>query len=406
MSVPSAAPMTPELAEAAIRASMTPLAVESLPLRQCVGATLRERIYAERDNPPFDRVAMDGIAVSSDALQRGCTRFHIQATQAAGCPALHLAAGDNAIEVMTGATMPLAGDCVIPVEQYQVHQGVASLNDGVAAQPFSNVHRRGSDGVVGALLLEAGRVLRPPDIAVAASAGVARLQVSRQPTLMIISTGDELIEPGDPIAEHQVRRSNAYGVIAALRARGFARIGDDHLPDDESLLYERLSQHLSTHDVLVLSGGVSMGKFDLVPKVLRQLGVQQVLHKVSQRPGKPMWFGTARQGQAVFGLPGNPVSTLVCLVRYVIPALMAAMGSTAEAGESVALASAVTFDLPLAYFLPVALERDLWGKPWAHPRATNGSGDFVSLIGTDGFIELPPGPATYHQEHVARFYRW
>jgi molybdopterin biosynthesis enzyme len=94
------------------------------------------------------------------------------------------------------------------------------------------------------------------------------------------------------------------------------------------------------------------------------------------------------------------------LVRYVIPALMAAMGSTAEAGESVALASAVTFDLPLAYFLPVALERDLWGKPWAHPRATNGSGDFVSLIGTDGFIELPPGPATYHQEHVARFYRW
>jgi molybdopterin molybdotransferase len=402
----STAPMTPELAAAAIRAGMTPLAIESLPLRQCVGATLRENIYAERDNPPFDRVAMDGIAVSSDALQRSCTRFHIQATQAAGYPALQLAQGDNAIEVMTGATLPLGGDCVIPIEQYQVHQGMASLNDGVAGQAFRNVHRRGSDGAAGALLLEAGRLLRPADIAIAASAGAARLQVSRQPTLMIISTGDELIEPGKPIAEHQVRRSNAYGVMAALRARGFARCGDDHLPDDEALLSERVALHLSTHDVVVLSGGVSMGKFDLVPKVLRQLGVRQVFHKVAQRPGKPLWFGIGSRGQAVFGLPGNPVSTLVCLLRYVIPALAAAMRTTPAAAESVALASAVTFDLPLTYFLPVAIEYDLWGKPRAHPRATNRSGDFVSLVGTDGFLELPPGPATYPKNHVARIYRW
>lgn len=328
----STAPMTPELADAAIRTRMTPLAIESRPLWQCVGATLREDVRAGGDSPPSDRVAVDGIAVSSE--------------------------------------------------------------------------HRGSDGAAGALILKAGTLLRPPEIAVAASVGRARLQVGRQPSFMIISTGDELIEPGEPIAEHQVRRSNAYGVMAALRARGFARIGDDHLPDDESLLHERLLLHLTTHDVVILSGGVSMGKFDLVPKVLMQLGVQQVFHKVAQRPGKPMWFGIGLRGQAVFGLPGNPVSTLVCLLRYVIPAIAAAMGTAPVPAERVALAAAVSFDLALTYFLPVAVEHDQWGRPWAQPRPTNGSGDFVSLISTDGFLELPPGPATYPQGHVARLYRW
>jgi molybdopterin molybdotransferase len=401
----STAPLTPELAEAQIRARMTPLATESLPLRQCVGATLREDIHAERDNPPFDRVAMDGIAVSSESLRRGSTRFRIQATQSAGSPALKLDAGDNAIEVMTGAIMPLAADSVIPFEQYQVGEGVATLSAAAKMTPFRHVHRRGSDGRAGALVLAAGTLLRSPEIAVAASAGMARLQVSRQPSFMIVSTGDELIEPGEPIAEHQVRRSNAYGVMAALRARGFARIGDDHLADDVSLLHERLQLHLATHDVLILSGGVSMGKFDLVPKALKTLGVEQVFHKVAQRPGKPLWFGMGPAGQAVFGLPGNPVSTLICLLRYVIPALTTAMRTTPALPERVALAAAVSFDLALTYFLPVAIEHDPSGTPWAKPRPTNGSGDFVSLTGTDGFLELPPGPA-YAKADVARLYRW
>ncbi len=385
---------------------MAPLAIESLPLQQCVGATLREDVQAERDNPPFDRVAMDGIAVSSEVLQRGAARFHIQATQSAGAAALQLGAGAQAIEVMTGAILPLGADCVIPVEQYQIDAGVASLSTAVNTSPFRNVHRRASDGCAGALVLAAGTLLRPPHIAVAASAGMARLRVSRQPSFMIVSTGDELIEPGEAIAEHQVRRSNVYGVMAALRARGFARIGDDHVVDDESLLRERLQLHLTTHDVLILSGGVSMGKFDLVPKALHDLGVRQVFHKVAQRPGRPMWFGIGQAGQAVFGLPGNPVSTLVCLLRYVIPALESAMATAPAPAERVALAAPVRIDAPLTCFLPVAVEHDPCGTPAAQPRATNGSGDFFTLAGTDGFVELPPGPATYAPGHVARLYRW
>jgi molybdopterin molybdotransferase len=397
--------ITPRLAEEAINSRLTCLPIESLPLAQCVGGTLRENIYAERDQPPFDRVSMDGIAVDSEALRRGVRRFRIQGTQPAGSPALKLAP-EEAIEVMTGAVLPLSSDCVVPVEQYELVDGFASLRASVVTTPYHNVHRRGSDGRQGALLLESGTLLRPPEIAVAASAGMARVRVSSQPAIMIVSTGDELIEPGDPIAEFQVRRSNAYAVAATLRRRGFARVGDDHVLDDEAELHERLSLHLTTHEVLVLSGGVSMGKFDLVPKVLAQLGVEEVFHNIAQRPGKPMWFGIGPQGQAVFGLPGNPVSTLVCLSRYVIPAIAEAMGTRRIGPERLALASPVTFQQTLTYFLPVAIDCDEWGRPWANPRPPNGSGDFLSLAGTDGFVELPPGPNTYPKGFVTSMFRW
>jgi molybdopterin molybdotransferase len=398
--------ITPRLAEEAINSRLTCLPIESLPLTQCVGGTLRENIYAERDAPPYDRVSMDGIAVSSEQLRRGQRRFRIQATQAAGSPALKLVSGENAIEVMTGSVLPVAADCVIPVEQYDIVDGVVSLTSAVAAAPYHNVHRRGSDSRQGALLLKSGTLLRAPEIAVAASAGMARVRVSSQPAVMIVSTGDELVEPGDPIADYQVRRSNAYACAATLRKRNFARVGDDHLLDDEEILRDRLALHLTTHEVVILSGGVSMGKFDLVPKVLMQLGVQEVFHNVAQRPGRPMWFGIGPQGQSVFGLPGNPVSTLVCLIRYVIPAIAEAMGTSRLAPERLALASPVTFQPPLAYFLPVAIEHDEWGRPWVNPRPPNGSGDFLSLAGSDGFVELPPGPNTYPKGFVSNVYRW
>jgi molybdopterin molybdotransferase len=398
--------MTPRRAEEAISSRLTCLPIESLPLSQCVGGTLRENIYAERDTPPFDRVSMDGIAVDSGQLRRGLRQFRVQGTQAAGSPALKLAHGENAIEVMTGAVLPLAADCVIPVEQYDLLDGVVSLKAEVASTPFHNVHRRGSDSRQGALLLKSGTLLRPPEIAVAASAGMARVRVSSQPAVMIVSTGDELVEPGDPIADYQVRRSNVYACAAALRKRGFSRVGDDHLLDDEHMLMERLTLHLTTHEVLILSGGVSMGKFDLVPKVLMQLGVEQVFHSIAQRPGKPMWFGIGPRGQSVFGLPGNPVSTLVCLIRYVVPAIAEAMGTRRAPVERLALAAPVDFRPSLTYFLPVAIEYDDWGRPWAHPRPPNGSGDFLGLAGTDGFVELPPGPSTYPKGFVTSVYRW
>src|SRR5580658_7243045 len=398
--------MEPQLAEKLIAEHLTCMPIESLPVGQCAGAVLRENIYAERDHPPFDRVAMDGIALASAAAAGGRRRFKIQATQAAGEPARVLQANENCIEVMTGAVLPGGCDTVIPVERLSNCDGYIQIEDGHSIVAWGNVHRRASDRTQGALLLSAGNLLHAPEIAVAASAGMARVRVSSQPAILVASTGNELVEPGDPIAPHQIRRSNAYAVAAALRQRGFQRVADDHLPDDESLLRQQLRMHLDTHEVLVLSGGVSMGRFDLVPKALEDIGVRCVLHGIAQRPGRPMWFGTSTQGRAVFALPGNPVSTLVCLIRYVVPALYSAMGAPANSGQRIALAAPIEWSPKLTGFFPVRISHDDWARPWATPCPTNGSGDFAALALTDGFVELPPGPADFAKGYVAKLYRW
>jgi molybdopterin molybdotransferase len=221
-----------------------------------------------------------------------------------------------------------------------------------------------------------------------------------------MSTGDELIDPGGPIEPFQVRRSNVHAVSADLRRRGFLRLIDDHVSDSETALRQKLAEHLASSHLLLLSGGVSMGRYDLVPKVLVALGVQEVFHRIAQRPGKPMWFGIGPAGQAVFGLPGNPVSTLVCLVRYVIPALSQSMGSRPLKQEKIALGSPVSPLHSMTTFLPISIEADESGRPCAHPQPTNGSGDFLTLTNTDGFVELPPGLKIIPRGFVASFFRW
>lgn len=397
--------LTPAQAEALIEQHLACLPIESLPLTQAAGAVLRENIYAERDQPPFDRVAMDGIALSASAAAGNGGRLRVASSQAAGDPPHILLDGESCIEIMTGAMLPRGCDAVVPVEQVQRTGDIAEIGRA-GVKPWQNVHRRGSDCPQGALLLAAGTRLSAPEVAIAAGAGMARVRVSAQPMIVVISTGNELVEPGDLIQPHQVRRSNVYGITAALRQHGFTRVADDHVRDDEAQLTERLGFHLRTHDVLILSGGVSMGRLDLVPKVLERLGVNLVFHHVAQRPGKPMWFGVSQSGSAVFALPGNPVSTLVCLSRYVLPALRAAMGQTSRESPRIALTAPFEVKAPLAFYLPVKLKSDDWGRTSAEPRATNGSGDFTALAGTDGFIELPPGPNTFPKGFVARFFRW
>jgi molybdopterin molybdotransferase len=400
--------LTPAQAETLIEQHLTCLPIESLPLTQAAGAVLRENVYAERDQPPFDRVAMDGIALLASGAAAHAGKLRVTSMQAAGDPPHTLSDDGACIEIMTGAMLPKGCDAVVPVEVIERKDDIARLTEQArkSVSPWQNVHRRGSDCRQGALLLAAGTKLSAPEVAIAAGAGMARVRVSAQPMIVVISTGNELVEPGDVIEPHQVRRSNAYGITASLRQHGFNRVADDHVRDDEAELTERLGFHLRTHDVLILSGGVSMGKLDLVPRVLEKLGVSMVFHHIAQRPGKPMWFGVSQTGPAVFALPGNPVSTLVCLARYVLPALRAAMGQAAGENARIALTAPVEVKAPLAYYLPVKLKSDDWGRTGAEPKPTNGSGDFTALAGTDGFVELPPGPNTFPKGFVARFFRW
>lgn len=392
-------------ADAAIRAAVRAAPAQRVPLRELPGAVLREAIHMERDQPPFDRVAMDGIAVNLGGITAG-QPLRIVGTQPAGAAPLAVTQNDACIEVMTGAQLPQGCDAVIPVEQLTIDAGFAHLKGTLHLTPWQNVHRRGSDAKQADALLQPGTRLGPTEIAIIASAGYAQALACRRPRVAMLSTGDELVEPGQPINDWQIRRSNNYAVAAALQRHGYGIDTDEHVRDDAALLRERIALLLDTHDVLILSGGVSMGKFDHVPQTLTELGVQCVFHKVAQKPGKPLWFGTRSDGKAVYALPGNPVSTLFCTYRYVLPGLLVGMGGSPTAPALVPLGESIKTHAELTTFMPVKLDTDTAGTPRAWARPTRGSGDFISLLGADGFAEITAGGGVIDLGTPVPVYRW
>ena len=373
----------------AIQSAMPDFGTETVSLEGAVGRVLREDIAAERDQPPFDRVTMDGIAIRFAEFDSGKSTFAIQGQQHAGDPQQSLKDGPYCIEIMTGAVLPQGADCVIPVERIAVEDGVATLEDSYTPNLRQFIHAQATDYNKGSTLLRAGHVIQAVDVAVIASCGCNLITVSKMPIVKVISTGNELVAAGEPMEDHQIRMSNGPAVVAMMQTHGYTDCAHDHLVDDVDVLRDRLGAHLEQSDVLILSGGVSMGNADFVPAVLTSLGVNVVFHKISQRPGKPMWFGIGPGNQAVFALPGNPVSTLVCCRQYVIPALARAGAAAVTSSTVVVLGSDFRFAPKLTCFQPVTVASDSAGRLVAEPVATNTSGDFAALSGTDGYIELP-----------------
>ena len=392
-------------ARAAILAAMPAFESEQISTASSTGRVLRQSVVAERDQPPFDRVMMDGIAIAFSDYDTGIRTFPIQATQAAGDKQLSLEQG-SCIEIMTGAVLPDGTDCIVPVERISVADGAATLEEDYEAGERQFIHAQGSDHCKGAELLSAGKHVSAMDVAIINSCGLTHVAVSISPAIRVISTGNELVPAGASIEPHQIRMSNGPAVIAMLEQHGYANCQHDHLVDDPDLLEQRIGEHLDEADVLILSGGVSMGKADYVPDVLKELGVEVVFHKISQRPGKPMWFGIGPRKQAVFALPGNPVSTLVCCRQYVIPALARASGQRDRRPEFAALAQEVSFEPRLTCFLPVNLISNTGGQLLAMPVHTNTSGDFASLSVTDGCVELPLEESRFPAGTAVQLHRW
>jgi molybdopterin molybdotransferase len=243
------------------------------------------------------------------------------------------------------------------------------------------------------------------------------LKVTRNPIVAFISTGDELVDIEDIPKPHQIRRSNDTAVKAALYRKGYASVETSHQPDDPETLRWELERVLMKSDVVIISGGISKGKFDYIPSILNDLGVECKFHGVEQRPGKPMWFGLhSRDGDffnmgeeiavPVFALPGNPVSSYVCLHRYVLPALAKMSGMPLAKKRQAALSHAVTFKPSLAYFLPVQSVNSGDNQLLVKPILFNTSGDFASLVETDGFLELPKDQDEFPEGYQADFYGW
>jgi len=377
-----------------------------VPIDAAHGAILRQQVLAERDQPPFDRVTMDGIAIRYSAIENGRQQFTVRGIQAAGAPAMELGDPDNCVEIMTGAMLPGDADTVIPVERIQRDGDQVNLEPGYEPANGQFIHRRASDHPAGKPLLEPGIVIGAPEMAVLTIGGDSEVEVAAWPNIAVISTGDELVDVGEPMEAFQIRSSNDRAIQAALEKRGCRNYHRSRLPDYAEELATEISRLHEQHDVLVLIGGVSMGKYDYVPQIMDKLGMRLVFHKILQRPGLPMWFGISTANKPVFALPGNPVSSLVCLVRYVLPAIQKAMGAVAHKHPYVRLSKSVDFKPDLTYFLPVELAFDRDGQLSAIPRLTNTSGDFVSLAGTDGVLELERGRTEYPAGHAARFFTW
>lgn len=393
-------------AEKIIFAHRRDYGVEQVPFQAAQGRVLAASISADRDMPPYDRVTMDGIAIRYADYAAGCRDFPIVATQAAGDAPLTSLATHACIEIMTGAALPPATDTVIPYERLHIADGSARLLEGPLRQG-QNIHRQGTDRQQGDIVMEAGRIIGPTEISMAAAVGKSALWVKKLPRVVVFSSGDELVDVDDTPLPYQIRRSNNYAMQATLRRYGIeAELR--HLPDNLDVVTREIARCQAEFDVLLLSGGVSMGKFDYIPEALEASGVERHFHKVRQRPGKPFWFGTFGERGVVFALPGNPVSTFMCLHRYVLPWLEASLGLPPAPPSFAVLGHPVRFEPSLAYFIQVKLRQDADARLWADPLEGRGSGDLTNLLSTDAFLELPPERTAFSAGEVFRVlrFRW
>jgi molybdopterin molybdotransferase len=310
--------LTLEEAQERVLAVAGPLPAELVPIGSAAGRVAAEDVRAQVDLPPFASSAMDGFAVHAADLP---ATLGIAGESAAGNPYEGRLERGTAVAISTGAVVPDGADAVVPIEIVVQHDNRVEFPRD--AQAGANVRPSGSDVASGEVVVPAGVRLTPARVAAAAAAGLAAVPCSRRPRVAVLATGSELVAPGEPLRPGEIYEANGLMLGAALAA-GAEVVLEPTAADDEATLWDALERGLSA-DVLVTSGGVSVGEHDLVRSVERELGVEEIFWRVSIKPGKPISFGT-RGGTLVFGLPGNPVSALVGCELFVKPALRAMQG--------------------------------------------------------------------------------
>ncbi|HEY5690360.1 MAG TPA: molybdopterin molybdotransferase MoeA [Cyclobacteriaceae bacterium] len=368
---------------------------EMVSITNALGRVLAEPITADLDFPPFDRVAMDGIAIQYEQFANGQKEFEVEGVAAAGSPQKELSDKTRSMEVMTGAPLPLNTNVVIRYEDLEIKENKAiilipSLING------QNIHQQGQDAKQGQLLLPISTLISPAEVALIASVGKSQIKVNMLPRTAVISTGDELVDINDIPEPHQIRKSNSYTLQAALKSRSCDST-IYHLPDRQDLIEDELRTILAKNDLLILSGGVSKGKFDFVSVALEKLGVKKLFHKVKQKPGKPFWFGSIGN-KTVFALPGNPVSTYMCFYRYIDLWLKLSLGLEVNY-EKASLTEDYEFLGDLTYFLQVSISNQE-GHLMASPVPGGGSGDFANLKDVNAFMELPEDKKLFKRGEV------
>ncbi|MCE9531824.1 MAG: molybdopterin molybdotransferase MoeA [Planctomycetes bacterium] len=377
-----------------------PLPAEKRDLALALGGVLAEAVTSDIDSPPFTKALMDGFALrEADCRTIPATLRIIEEVAAGKVPTRTVQAGE-ATRIMTGAPIPAGADSVVMVERTEA-VSLTEVRVIVAVKPGQNILTRGSEMVAGDVVMPAGAVLGPQDLGLLAAVGRTSVYVSARPRVSILTTGDEIVEPPIMPGPGQIRNTNGPMLLGqSQRAGGLPRylgIARDNVESLRSLI----ATGLSSSEVLILSGGVSAGKFDLVPGVLQELGVVSHFHRIVMKPGKPLFFGTSCE-KLVFGLPGNPVSSFVCFELFIRPALRK-MGGHAEPGYR-------TISLPLSTDFRTANDRPTFWPARIDARETGftvqalpwqGSADLRALHTVNALLALPPGAIDWHTADLA-----
>jgi molybdopterin molybdotransferase len=370
-----------------VLSAVQPLDSESVAIEDGLGRVLAADVIAAANVPPFAASAMDGYAVLDGKAAR---TLSIIGESRAGVPATATVGPGQAVRISTGAAVPAGATAVIPQEQVSARNGqIETIEDVVAGQ---HIRYPGEDMAAGSTVLTAGTTLGAVALGAATAAGAAGLTVARRPQVAVLCTGDELRPPGAPLGPGEIHNSNAPMLTGLVQRAGAVALPAGQLRDDRAATRDGIGRALEQADVILISGGVSVGPHDHVKPVLAELGVREAFWSVALQPGKPTWFGTLGDQRLVFGLPGNPVSAVVTFSLFAVPALAALVGRRprprldieAELGEE------VRRNPRREQALRVRLERRD-GRTLAFLNGAQGSHILTSLIGADALAMLPAG---------------
>lgn len=358
--------------------------VENIELDNSLNRVLAETIFADRDYPPFNRSAMDGIALNLKDIENGLAQFNIIQTIYAGDNCHLILKTGQCFKIMTGAAVPLCADAVIRVEDIELNQQTAILKS-FEIKPFQNIAQQGQDVNKGELAISKGVIITPAIIGLLATVGKSKVLVNKMPTVAIITTGGEVKGVDENVSEVQIRNSNQHLIKALLKQNQIEPLFCQHIIDDEQLLFEGIQNFLGV-DILIICGGVSAGDADYVPEVLNALSVNKLFHKVAIKPGKPIWCGKKQDGAMVFALPGNPFSCFVTFKIFIEAYLKNTSGLPQNANKLLPLNNPRMQKTKFDEFFPVVIDDE---NKCLKSVDINGSGDIRMGLQANGLALHP-----------------
>lgn len=392
-------------AESIILENTFKLGLSFIKTLESIDLILGENIYSNIDIPPFNRSMMDGIAVKKASLEKGIKEFNIKGIQKPGESLNFYEIKENdCIEIMTGALLPDNFDFIIKVEDLKIENNKAYINSNIDLNNHF-IHYKGSDIKKGELLLEENTKINSINLSNLINSDKDRIRIINLPKIAILSTGSELVLPFKTKNPSQINITNPFVIKNSLINFGINKdkINFYHEEDNIEKVRERIEEIICTNDIVILTGAVSMGKYDFIPQILNDLKVNKLFHKVIQKPGKPFWFGITENHKPIFALPGNPVSVMVCLRRYIIPFLSKLLNQE-NIKQSVILDDDYNIRNDLYNFIPVKITNKE-GKLFAKKININNSGDYFSISKSNGFVELEKNKE-YKKGDISVFYNW